>query len=293
MNDHDRAIDDLGLEHRYAACGGGVRLHYVTAGHGPLVVLLHGFPEFWYAWREVMPRLVRAGFRVVAPDMRGYNLSDKPPSVRDYGMRSLVEDVAELVRACGEERANVVGHDWGAGVAWSFAMTHPEMLVRLAVLNGPHPERLLTALRGPKQLAKSWYMFFFQLPVLPEAILRSGRYARLLASLRDEAVVKPTDAELARYVEAYEQPGALRAMLAYYRAMFRRGVAPPMRRIDRPVLVLWGEDDPHLGVDMAQPKESLVPDVRVERIAGATHWVHHEKPERVAQLLVEFLGTKS
>ncbi|MFS8066554.1 MAG: alpha/beta fold hydrolase, partial [Byssovorax sp.] len=128
------------LHDRYAELP-GVRLHYVEAGSGPLVVLLHGFPEFWYAWRKQIAPLAQAGYRVVAPDMRGYNLSGKPQGISAYGARLLVEDIANLIRACGEERAFIVGHDWGAGVAWAFAMVHPEMTTRLAVLNGPHPER--------------------------------------------------------------------------------------------------------------------------------------------------------
>lgn len=171
------ALDESSLTHAYAEVEPGVKLHYVEAGHGPLVVLLHGFPELWYAWRKQIGALVAAGFRVVVPDQRGYNLSDKPEDVRAYGMKRLVDDVAALVRDRGEERAFVVGHDWGAGVAWAFAMRHPGMLRKLAILNGPHPERMISGLRSFEQLAKSWYMFFFQVPLLPEAVLRLDDYA--------------------------------------------------------------------------------------------------------------------
>src|SRR5438309_622169 len=163
---------DHALRERDIEVEPGVVLRCVESGEGPLVLLLHGFPDFWYGWRRQIPALAAAGFRVVAPDLRGYDLSGKPAGVRAYGIRTLALDVATLVEKLGATRAHVVAHDWGAGVAWAFAMTHPERLDRLAILNGPHPERLLRGLRDPLQLAKSWYMFFFQIPWLPEEILR-------------------------------------------------------------------------------------------------------------------------
>jgi pimeloyl-ACP methyl ester carboxylesterase len=151
------------VQHASAEVAEGVRLHYVTAGTGPLVVFIHGFPEFWFSFRHVIPKLVRLGYRVVAPDCRGYNLSSKPAGVRAYGIDILVEDIAGLIRTLGEERASIVDHDWGAGLAWAFAMTHPEMVDKLTVLNGPHPQRLLDSMRSnPLQMFKSWYVFFFQ-----------------------------------------------------------------------------------------------------------------------------------
>src|SRR3954451_16988189 len=151
----------------------GVRLHYVETGEGPLVVLLHGFPEFWWTWRHQIPALAAAGFRVVALDMRGYAESGKPPRWQDYRMEILAADVARLIAALGEERAHVVGHDWGAAVAWMVATLHPERVERLAILNVPHPARMERALRtSPRQLLHSWYMFFFQIPWLPERLMR-------------------------------------------------------------------------------------------------------------------------
>ena len=197
-------MDESILEH-WSVDVNGVRLHCVVAGEGPLVILLHGFPELWYSWRRQIPALVQAGFRVVAPDLRGYNLSERPRHVREYSIQRLAGDVAGLVAAFGVERAAIVGHDWGAGVAWAFAMAYPERLTRLAILNGPHPERLLRSLRTPAQLAKSWYMFFFQLPWLPERLLRAGGYRRLLEPMRGEA--RPgafTEDDLVRYREAFD-----------------------------------------------------------------------------------------
>lgn len=267
----------------------GVRLHYVEAGTGPLVILLHGFPEFWYAWRRQIAPLAQAGYRVIAPDMRGYNLSGKPQGISAYGARTLVEDIAALLRACGEERAHIVGHDWGGGVAWAFAMTHPEKTRSLAVLNSPHPERLLGALMSPKQLLKSWYMFFFQIPWLPEAFTTRDGHAGWLKTLRDEPLVKDafTPADLAVYTESFAQPGATTAMINYYRAMFRPSLAPKLTRIDTSTLVLWGEQDPHLGRDLARPSPDRVPNARVEYLPDASHWVLHERPEKVNALLLE------
>ena len=282
-------LDESTLKHSFAEVEPGVRLHYVEAGEGPLVVLLHGFPEFWYAWRKQIGALVAAGFRVVAPDQRGYNLSDKPEAVRAYGMNRLVDDVAALIVDRGETKAFVVGHDWGAGVAWAFAMRHPERLVRLAILNGPHPTRFIAGLRNFEQLAKSWYMFFFQLPKLPEAVMHLDGFAMFMRSF-DEAS-RPTafdERDRARYVEAFSRPGAMTAMIDWYRAMFRPGTAVPIAKIEAPVLVLWGERDPHLGRELATPPGELVPNARVVFLPNATHWIQHEEPERVNEELVAF-----
>ena len=280
-------MDESRLVHGYADLG-EVRLHYVEAGEGPLVLLLHGFPEFWYAWRHQLLPLADAGFRVVAPDLRGYNLSSKPAGVAAYLVERLVADVDALVRFCGEERAAIVGHDWGGAIAWLTALLAPERVERLAILNAPHPVRFEEGLRRPRQLARSWYVFFFQLPWLPE---RAGRAfdhrwgRRALRGFSEE--------EVERYVEAWSQPGAATASINYYRALLRRsprsarGLA--RSRIEAPVLVIWGERDPYLGADLAEPPRDLVPDAHVERIADAGHWVQCDRPARVNELLVDFL----
>lgn len=274
----------------------GVRLHYVEAGpsDGPLVVLVHGFPDFWYGWRNQIPALAMAGFRVIAFDMRGYNLSDKPSGVRSYALRTLVDDVAALIRACSGDgaKARVVGHDWGAGVVWAFAMKYPDLVERVAVLNGPHPERLLSALKRPEQLAKSWYMFFFQLPWLPEAWIRRNDFALLRRTLQDEPKREGavTAEDMALYIEAFSKPGVLTASVNYYRAMFRSHTNVKMRPIAAPVLVVWGDADPHLGAELAEPNPKWVQNARVEHLPGASHWVQHDQPERVNELLIEFLG---
>jgi pimeloyl-ACP methyl ester carboxylesterase len=205
-----------------------------------------------------------------------------------YRLGALAGDVVGLVRALGAERAHVVGHDWGGGVAWAVAMEHPEIVHRVAILNSPHPARLLEGLRTRRQLAKSWYMFLFQLPFVPEAGLRRGGYAKLLESLRKET--RPGlfgEDDAAAYREAWSQPGALTGMLAWYRAMFRG--RHRMRRIGAPVLVLWGDGDVHLGSELAAPPASLVTDARVVHLEGASHWVQLDAEERVNEELAAFL----
>jgi len=286
-------LSDL-VAHRYADLG-DARLHYVEAGEGPLVVLLHGFPQFWYMWRFQIPALAEAGFRVVVPDMRGYNLSDKPPKVSDYHVELLARDAERLIRACGEETATVVGHDWGAMVGWMAAMLHPGRVGRLGILNLPHPHRFARGLLRPRQLLRSSYMFFFQVPRLPEAVLSASNFASLRYALRNEPVrpgtFSPEDIE--RYVEALARPGALYAALNYYRALFRRNPFESrgmLRRIEAPVLVIWGEKDSLLGAELAEPDRYWVPDLQMERLPDAGHFVAEDRPEKVNALLLDFMN---
>jgi pimeloyl-ACP methyl ester carboxylesterase len=264
------------------------------AGEGPLVVLLHGFPQFWYEWRHQIPALVNAGFRVVAPDMRGYNLSDKPPGVRAYRVGLLARDVERLVVACGERTAAVIGHDWGAIVAWIAAMRYPERVGRLAILNVPHPARSLDGLLSPGQLLRSSYALFFQLPRLPEEVIRAGDFALLRSALRTDPV-RPgtfTAEDMERYVEALARPGALTATLNYYRALLRNPREPRalLKRIETPVLVIWGERDRFLSRKLAEPPRLWVPNLlRVERLREASHWVAEDRPVEVNTLLLNFL----
>ncbi len=273
-----------------------VRLHYVEAGSGPLVLLLHGFPEFHYSWRRQIPALVAAGFRVIAPDLRGYNQSEKPHGVRNYRIELLVADVVELIRHAGVARAVVVGHDWGGAIAWQTAMAHPEMVERLIVLNCPHPGVFVKKLWRPRQLRRSWYIFFFQLPWLPEWWLRRRNFAALDPMWTGDPV-RPgtfTREDIAAYKEALAQPGAVTATINYYRAMFRRPLAlkRSLRPIDVPTQLICGERDRHLGLPLLEGTQAWVRDLRIERIPDASHWVQNDAPERVNELMVGFLKNK-
>ncbi len=286
-----------GLRDGYADLG-EVRLHYVEAGEGPLVVLLHGFPEFWFSWRFQIPALASAGLRVVAPDMRGYNLSTRPSGVPAYDIDRLAGDVRDLIHERGAKSAFVAGHDWGAAVAWVTAMNHPEVVERLAILNVPHPRRFLRGLRTPRQLAKSWYIVFFQLPWLPERLVRARRWWFFRYGFEHDA--RPgafTREDIDRYVEAWSQPDAATATINYYRSVFRqspRRTEARLRQVDAPTLVVWGERDRYLGAELAEPDPTDVPNLdRVVRLPDASHWVHHDEPEQVTQLLAEFFATRT
>ena len=273
----------------------GVKLHYVEAGDGPPVVLLHGFPEFWYAWRHQIPALAAAGFRVIAPDMRGYNTSDKPRGIRSYRHEAVADDVAALIRHLGGGSAAVAGHDWGGFVAWYVQMRHPDLVERLIVLNAPHPGAWFREIRRPRQLVKSWYQFYFQLPRLPEASIRARDFAILRATLRHDPARRDafTEEDIARYVEALAQPGTLTATLNYYRATMRRSpfrLLREVRRIDVPTQLIWGEKDRWLGPWLTHNLEEWVPGIRVECLPDASHWVMADEPERVNRLMIEFLG---
>jgi len=271
-----------------------VHLHCVSAGEGPTVVLLHGFPETSACWRHVIPGLVAAGYRVVAPDLRGYGGSDKPTSVRAYRGQRLVADVAGLIDHFGGP-VHLVGHDWGALVAWYAAMRIPERLRSLSILQVPHPLKYLQSITGPEQRRRSWYVWFFQLPRLPERALLAddARYVRKMfaAVIRDPDRMPREDVD--EVVEALREPGAARAAIHYYRAAFRYDLwtaATLLRRIDLPTLVLWGDRDRHLAKEGADPPPRWVTNARVEHFPDASHWLPDETPERVVDRLVAHFG---
>ena len=272
----------------------GIALHVVTAGpvDGPMVLLLHGFPEFWYGFRRQIAPLAAAGFRVVVPDQRGYGVSDKPRGLSAYRLRELGRDALGLIDAFDRDQAIVVGHDWGGAVAWWLAMEHPERVTHLVALNIPHPLAFLRGLATRTQLAKSWYMFFFQLPILPMWRLARADYQPLLDVL--VKLSKPgsfTTEDLEVYRSAYRQPGALRGMLAWYRAAFQRPPLP-MRtpRVHVPTLIIWGRNDRALGEELAHGSLRYCDDVRLELVDDAGHFVALDASDEVNRQLLAFLA---
>ena len=269
----------------------GVNLHYVTQGSGPLMLMLHGFPEFWYSWRHQIPEFA-SDFKVVAPDLRGYNDSDKPASQSAYVMNELVRDVEGIIRGLGYEKCVLVAHDWGAGIAWSFASKYPQMLEKLIIMNCPHPAKFSEGFRTPQQLLRSWYIFFFQLPVIPELFLQSKDYQFIENAFKGMAIKKSafSTEDINAYKDAAAKRGALTAMINYYRNI----LGSPMFNqnssiLEVPTLMIWGEEDTALGKELTYGTESYVEDFQIRYISNCSHWVQQEQPELVNQYMREFL----
>jgi len=274
----------------------GLRFHYVTQGAGKLLILLHGFPEFWYSWRHQILELAKS-FRVVAPDLRGYNASDKPEGVANYRIDLLTADVMGLIRSFGESKAIIVGHDWGGGIAWAFAADYPHATECLIVMNCPHPTAFQKHLRSNfRQLRRSWYMFFFQIPRVPEWGIRLNLRRFVERAFRGMAIRKEAfpDQELQRYVEVLRRPGVLTAAINYYRAAFREIVRHGERKfakISCPTLLIWGEEDIALGKELTYDMEEYFTNrFSVQYIPRCSHWVQQEQPELVNRYMMEFLA---
>lgn len=271
----------------------GVRLYAVAAGPagGPVVVLLHGFPEFWKSWSRVIGPLAEAGYRVIVPDQRGCNLSDKPAQVADYRLELLAQDVLGILDQLGVQQGFIAGHDFGATVAWWLAVFHPGRFRAAAILNVPHPLVMQRKLqRSLAQMRRSWYMFFFQLPVLPERWFTANGCrvgTRLLVGSSRAGTFSAGD--LDDYREAWSRPGALRAMIHWYRAAFRFRLprrSPAQWRVSVPLLILWGDDDAFLGAEMAAESLELCDHGRCVTFPGVSHWIQHEEPQTVARELI-------
>jgi pimeloyl-ACP methyl ester carboxylesterase len=282
------------IKFNYAQIG-GVKLHYATAGDGEkLVVLLHGFPEFWYSWRRQIIAL-SDDYTVVAPDMRGYNLSDKPSHVSDYKMDKLVDDVIGLIRHFGRDKAAVVGHDWGAIIAWSIAQKHPEAVWKLCAMQVP-PASVWRKNQTFKQLLASWYMFLFQIPVLPEWLLSRNDFALLTNGLKTSTVEKDvfTDAAIAEYKKSWREDRALSSGLNYYRANILQrlfGGESMDEKIKVPTLFIYGEKDSAVLPETVKGVGDAVDAPFSEiRIPDAGHWVQQEAAEIVTDSLREFLS---
>lgn len=281
------------MQHDYISSN-GIQLHYVTAGEGPLMLMLHGFPEFWYSWRHQIPEFSK-DHKVVALDLRGYNESDKPEGVSAYAMPELVRDIQGVITGLGYETCTLVGHDWGGAIAWNFAYAHPELLDRLIVLNLPHPAKFVAGLKTPQQLLRSWYMFLFQLPALPELILWWDDYRAIASAFVEMAIDKTafTPADLEKYKDAAAKRGALSAMLNYYRAAFQSGFGAREEKLTIPTLMIWGENDAALGTELTYGTEAYVEDLEICYIPNCSHWVQQEQPKLVNQYIREFLSTGS
>ncbi len=266
-------------------------------GSGDLVILLHGFPEFWYGWRRQIPVLGRH-YRVVAPDMRGYNLSDKPQDIGQYKMDVLVQDIAELIAQLGGGRAILVGHDWGAAVAWAVAATHPDLIVKLGIINVPHPLEMRRALRGfnLRQWARSYYMFLFQLPRLPEWFMARDLariFTNVFKSFSPRGVA-PTDEEIQEYVKAYSHVGALTGPINYYRAALRYPDAPDVSSVlPMPVLMIWGEQDKALGKELTYNTKQYCADLETVYDPTSGHFITADNPELVNAVLLRFFAANA
>ena len=271
---------------------GSVRLNAISAGpkDGPVVVLLHGFPEFWYGWRRQIEPLAAAGFRVIVPDQRGYNLSSKPSGVAAYALTELVSDVTAIADQLGQQRVFLAGHDWGAAVAWSAALLHPNRIAKLVVLNVPHPSVMRKFLSTrPRQLLRSWYMFFFQLPWLPEAVFSAFDFligARAL--LRSSRPGTFSAEDLAQYRAAWSQPRAITSMINWYRALFRTRLKFPDKTVRVPTRILWGERDAFLRAEISRESLRYCTNAELFTFSNATHWLQHEQPTQVSEHLIDF-----
>lgn len=272
----------------------GIKLHVAEAGPdtGPLVILLHGFPEFWYGWRNQIKALADAGFHVVMPDQRGYNLSDKPLGVKNYDVDKLSADVVALGAHYTKLPFRLVGHDWGAVAAWWTATRHPEKLRSLCVLNCPHPAIWRDAMANdPEQRRASRYVRIFALPWLPELMMRSRRFGALVGAIRGSK--RPlSEAEVEAYRKAWAQPGALTAMINWYRAILRRKFSPiAPGSITVPVHIIWGAEDIYARPALAEASKALCARATLTFLHRATHWVAHDEPEHVNALLLDALRT--
>lgn len=294
-----QAVDELnaaqpGLN---AACRfidtGEVILHTLIAGpeDGPLAVLLHGFPEHWVSWRKQIPALAQAGYRVVVPDQRGYNRSSKPWGIRPYRLDALTKDVAGLIEKLGGETAVIIAHDWGGGVGWQFAADYPHMTDRLIILNAPHPKAMGREFRkGWEQRLKSWYMLFFQLPLLPELFFTLNPYQTARQSFQ-QMTAQPgafSDNEVEMMAVAMSQPRAMTSMINWYRAI-RYQPASKANLITAPTLLIWGEQDFALSRALTEDLEKWVPNIQRHYVPTSNHWVQNEAPEEVNAAMLSFL----
>ncbi len=270
----------------------GINLHYVKQGEGKLMLMLHGFPEFWYSWRYQIEEFAK-DYQVVALDLRGYNQSDRPSNGKAYKIEEFIKDIEGVITGLGYENCILVAHDWGAAIAWTFAYTHPQMLEKLIIMNLPHPSKFQQGLKTWRQLLRSWYIFFFQLPLLPELWLKSNNYELIGRLFSDMAVDKSafSTEDIQAYKDAAAQPGALTAMINYYRNIFNNRLKKDLvnSQLEIPTLMIWGEEDTALGKELTYGTEEYVKELQIKYISNCSHWVQQEQPDLVNQYMREFL----
>lgn len=271
----------------------GIRLHYVARGTGKLILMLHGFPEFWYSWRHQIDEF-SPDYHTVALDLRGYNDSDKPDRVADYRMSELIADIKGVISGLGYKDCILLAHDWGGAIAWNFAYAYPEMVEKLIVLNFPHPAKFAEGLQTPQQLLKSWYVFAFQIPWLPEFVFQLNNYQAIAEAFLGMAIDKTafSQEDLNAYKEAAAKPGALTAMINYYRCIFPslfQGDRRSWEVLDVPTLTIWGEKDTAFSKELTYGTEAYVRDWQIKYIPNCSHWVQQEQPAVVNMYIKEFL----
>jgi len=271
----------------------GQTFEVATAGTGnKLALCLHGFPELHYSWRFQMPLLAKMGYRVWAPNMRGYGGTSKPEGIENYALDHLTQDVAALIDASGSDEVTLFAHDWGAIVAWAFAIRKIRPLKRLVIMNVPHPEVGRREIRHWRQLKRSWYIFFFQIPRLPEWLLSRNNGDPIKNAFAKMAVDQTnfTDEALDHYAKAATRPGSINAMINYYRALLRHDFDIGDGKVDIPTLMIWGEEDTALNIRCTEGTEEWVADFTLHRLPNVSHWVQQEAPEKVNAILREWLA---
>lgn len=282
------------IEHVYVETN-GIKLHVAQQGpeDGELVLLLHGFPEFWYGWHHQMADLAEKGYRVWAPDQRGYNLSDKPEKVNEYTLSYLVEDIVGLIKQSGKEKVFLVGHDWGGIVAWQVAQEYPELINKLIILNAPHLSAMSKhVLKHPSQLLKSSYILFFQLKKIPEEIFSQSDWELATEAMQSTGRERAfSEADMVEYRSAWSQPKAMKSMINWYRANLSSFTSPKgTDTVAVPTYIIWGTKDQFLGQELAEKSLEFCEDGQGILLGESTHWVHHEEPEHVSRLIFNFIN---
>lgn len=286
-------LPDLPSVDRHFRDVNGVTYHVVSAGDqsNPLVVFLHGFPEFWYEWYAYIKPFVKEGYRVLVPDQRGYNRSEKPEGIQSYRLPTLAKDIVSLISTENRDRTTLIGHDWGGTVAWTVALHNPEMIENLGIINMPHPIVFKEALESnSKQQQKSHYIFNFKQTYVPEKTAKRNDFASWVSVMKGSS--KPgafSRTDFKRYRSAWSEPGAPAAMINWYRALIQVDDHPPRETVEAPTLVVWGENDQALIPELAKKSMVYCKQGILERFPDATHWIPHEYPDRVTELLLDHI----